>query len=335
MQTSKEIVLKTLEFSGPQRVPNCLWTLPWAEIHYPEELKKIKESFTWDFDATAPTYEKSPETIGDIYKIGVATDAWGCVFENTQEGIIGEVKKPLVTEDDWKDTSKVHIPVEWLTFDADEVNRQCEEKKDKFISGGCCPRPFEQLQFIRGTENLFLDLMYQPPKMMEFIGLMHEFYCELMERWAKTDIDCLNIMDDWGSQNSLLINPKLWLEIFKPLYQDYADIAHSHGKKIFMHSDGYILEIYPDLIDIGIDALNSQIFCMGIDKLEQFKGKITFWGEIDRQDLLPNASVKEINQAVKTVRSILWDNGGCIAQCEFGPGGRPENVFEVFRAWNE
>jgi hypothetical protein len=86
---------------------------------------------------------------------------------------------------------------------------------------------------------------------------------------------------------------------------------------------------------MGVDALNSQIFCMGIDKLEQFKGKITFWGEIDRQDLLPNATVKEINQAVKSVKSALWDNGGCIAQCEFGPGGRPENVFEVFRAWNE
>ena len=335
MHISKEIVIKTLEFNNPERVPNSLWTLPWAESHYPDELEKIKKNFTWDFATISPKYEKTPETVGDMYKIGKSTDAWGCIFENRHEGVIGEVKTPIVTDADWKDTGKVHIPMEWLTFDIDDVNKQCDIKKDKFISGGCCPRPFEQLQFIRGTENLYIDLMFKPEKMMNFLSLMHEFYCDLMEKWAKTNVDYLFFMDDWGSQKSLLINPKIWIDVFKPLYKDYADIAHRHGKKIFMHSDGYILDIYPHLIELGVDAINSQIFCMGIENLEQFKGKITFWGEIDRQNLLPNATIEEINEAVKFVKSKLWVNGGCIAQCEFGPGGRPENVTEVFRAWNE
>ncbi len=335
MQTSKQIVRKTLEFDSPERVPNSLWTLPWANIHYPEELRRIRESFIWDFAKTSPEYKKIPETKGDMNAIGTATDAWGCIFENRQTGVIGEVKTPVVTDDNWEDTQKVHIPTEWLAFDIEDVNRQCVPLNDKFISGGCCPRPFERLQFIRGTENLYMDLMYQPKGLTKFISIMHEFYCEVMEKWAKTDVDYLNIMDDWGSQNSLLINPKLWVEMFKPLYKDYVDIAHSHGKKLFMHSDGYILDIYPHLIEIGVDALNSQIFCMGIENLAQYKGKITFWGEIDRQNLLPNAPVQEINRQVKRVKKNLWDNGGCIAQCEFGPGGRPENVYEVFKAWNE
>jgi hypothetical protein len=141
-------------------------------------------------------------------------------------------------------------------------------------------------------------------------------------------------MDDWGAQSALLISPALWRQYFKPMYRDFAQIAHSTGKKIFMHSDGHILSIYPDLIEIGIDALNSQLFCMGIENLKPFAGKITFWGEIDRQHLLPNGTVNDIDQAVTKVYENLWHNGGCIAQCEFGPGGKPENVRQVYESWD-
>ena len=71
----------------------------------------------------------------------------------------------------------------------------------------------------------------------------------LMRKWAQTDVDCLQMMDDWGSQKSLLISPKLWRQYFGPMYKDYIDIAHNAGKKISMHSDGYTLDILPDLIE--------------------------------------------------------------------------------------
>ncbi|NLF57166.1 MAG: methyltransferase, partial [Candidatus Hydrogenedens sp.] len=60
----------------------------------------------------------------------------------------------------------------------------------------------------------------------------------------------------------------------------------------------------------------------------------TFWGEIDRQYILPEATPDEVADAVAKVHAALWKNGGCIAQCEFGAGARPENVREVFAAWD-
>ena len=155
-----------------------------------------------------------------------------------------------------------------------------------------------------------------------------------MEIWAETDVDGLFFMDDWGAQRSLLISPTMWRELFKPLYRDYIDLAHSKGKKIFMHSDGYIVDILPDLIELGIDAVNSQLFCMGLDSLEEFRGKICFWGEIDRQHLLPKGSRADIENAVKEVYDHLFHTGGVIAQCEFGAGANPDNVRAVFEAWN-
>ena len=70
----------------------------------------------------------------------------------------------------------------------------------------------------------------------------------------------LMFMDDWGAQNDLLISPVRWRKLFKPLYKDYIDIVHHHDKKAFMHSDGNILRVLPDLIELGLDAINSQIF---------------------------------------------------------------------------
>jgi len=334
--TSKEIVLQTIEFRNKeQRVPRQLWSLPWAHDHYPEMMKRLHTEFEWDFSGPAAILKQSGVSKGDPYVVGEYIDEWGCVFTNIHKGVIGEVKHPLITDEDWKDVSKVHFPEEWLSFDIGQVNSECEKLQDKFLTGGCCPRPFEQLQFIRGTVNLYMDLMDPSEGMIEFMKRMHDFYCRLLEKWAKTDVDALNMMDDWGSQNDLLIHPDLWDEYFKPMYRDYIQIAHAHGKKMFMHSDGHILRIIPKLIDLKLDVLNSQIFCMGLENLEQFAGKITFWGEIDRQHLLAEATLEEIDQAVEKVYRTLWRDGGCIAQCEFGPGGNPDNVYRVFEKWTQ
>ena len=332
--TSKELVLRTLEFRNTDgRVPRQLWTLPWAHEHCPEMIKKLADDFTWDFDGPDTRYAVQPITKGDPYGVGEYVDEWGCVFTNIHKGIIGEVKQPLVTEDDWSDAGKVHIPEEFLSFDVDQVNASCAEKKEKFLISGCCPRPFEQLQFIRGTVNLYMDLMDPPAGMLAFIEKMHDFYCRLLTKWAQTDVDALNMMDDWGSQNDLLISPRVWDEIFRPMYRDYIDIAHKHGKKMFMHSDGNTLRIIPKLIDLGLDAMNSQIFCMGVENLAQYRGHLTFWGEIDRQNLIPNGTKADIDAAVRKVYDNLWKDGGCIAQCEFGPGANPDNVYRIYEQW--
>lgn len=336
--TSRELVKATLEFRNTDnRAPRQLWILPWVMFNEPEHYDMILNKYKWDISTPHTVYkEASSVESGAQYECGEYIDPWGCRFTSIKRGIVGEVKVPIVGADDeeWADTSRIVIPEHLLSFDIEQVNKACAQS-DAFLLADCCPRPFEQLQFIRGTENLYIDLMLRPKGMFEFIEKMHDFYCRLLTKWGKTDVDGFMIMDDWGSQNTLLINPEVWREIFKPMYKDYADIAHKYNKKLFMHSDGHILAIIPDLIEIGIDALNAQLFCMGIENLAQYKGKITFWGEICRQHLLPYGSKQDIENAVKAVYENLWENGGCIAQCEYGPGGKYENVAAVYDTWNK
>ncbi len=328
--TSRELVQRTLAFDRPARVPRQLWLLPWAAQHHPAELQDIRGRFPDDLTG-APGFCKSlPPTKGDPYRRGQYVDEWGCVFENLQEGVIGEVKQaPL---DSWSALDRLRVPEEWLTIDPAQINDFCRQT-DCYVLSGACPRLFERLQFLRGTPNLLMDLLEQPPELKTLIDRLHGFYLQILEGWAQTDVDALTFMDDWGSQRGMLIDPLLWRELFKPLYRDYIELAHRSGKKIFMHSDGHILEILPDLIELGLDAINSQLFCMGLDRVSPYAGQITFWGELDRQHILPEAEPSEIPGVVDQMRAALYREGGVIAQCEFGPGARPENVLAYFSAW--
>lgn len=330
--TSRELVEKTLVFDSPQRIPRQLWVLPWAEERYPDVLARLHQEFPDDLVNAPEIYTQTPKRTGEKYKLGLYVDEWGCTFTNSQKGAIGIVQKPRIAE--WGELEDYKAPEETLSVDRKAVNEFCRGC-EQFVLSATMQRPFERFQFIRTMEQALVDLVEQTSELKELLKLIHAHYCKEVEVWSKTEVDAIGIMDDWGSQNALLTSPEIFRKFFKPMYKDYVDIAKSCGKYVFMHSDGYITEIMEDLIDIGIDALNSQIFCMDIKELgNKFRGKITFWGEIDRQNLLPHGRVEDIEKAVALVYEELYEKGGVIAQCEFGLEARPENVIAVFKSWN-
>jgi uroporphyrinogen-III decarboxylase len=185
--------------------------------------------------------------------------------------------------------------------------------------------------------NAMMDIATMEEGVRELLDVIQRYYMEELELWTRTEVDGVKFMDDWGSQNQLLISPELWRKIFKPFYREYAELAHARGKFIFMHSDGNIEQIFPDLVEIGIDAVNSQLFCMDLKRIaREVKGKITFWGEIDRQHVLPSADPEAGRRAVHEVARHLYDpRGGIIAQLEFGLAANPAVVASVYDEWEK
>lgn len=331
---SRGRVIKTLQFEKPDRVPRQVSYLPGAMNNYGDFLRQLMKKYPDDFGATQYESPAKEFTKGSQYEIGTYVDEWGCVWENEQTGVQGEVKKPIL--DSWSKLDSFKPPFHLLGRNMESVNESCA-KSSLFLFGSLCPRPFERYQFLRGTENTFYDIMDQSSQFRKLLAMIHEFYMKELEQWVSTDVDAIAFMDDWGAQNSLLIKPELWREIFKPLYTEYCQIIHKHGKFVFMHSDGYIFDIYEDLIEIGVNAINSQLFCMDICEIgRKFKGRITFWGELCRQKLLPHGTTEQVRAAVRKVYENLSSNGGgVIAQCEAGLDSRLENLEAVYDEWNK
>lgn len=337
-QTSREIVTRCLKFENPERMPRIMSCQPWAEIRYPEVVKRINALYPPDYISPSCVYQPSTRTSGEPYVVGTFVDEWGCVFENLQAGIIGEVKSPQIVDIiDWRACKPPYeiLPADYASA-RDIVNRFCAET-DKFTLAGCCPRPWERMQFLHGTAASMMDVMTPDEGLNDLLRVIHEFYMKELEFWATTDVDCFYFMDDWGSQRQLLIPPRVWRELFKPLYKDYCDLARANGKFTLMHSDGCIAEIYEDLIEIGVNAVNSQLFTMDMaDLASRAKGKITFHGEIDRQHILPSENPQIVRDAVQEVAKHFYDPaGGIVIQFEFGPSANPNNPEIIFNEWEK
>ena len=321
-------MIRTLRFEGVDRPARDVWTLPAAFFGRDDELQAILDQYPSDF---GPSGYKGPVDESPLYEPGEWTDPWGSGWVTLQAGMIGEVKHPAI--DDWSKLAHWKPPDELLGKGFEEVNRTCAQT-DRFTHIGT-PRPFERLQFVRGTENTYMDLAWGVKEVFTLLEMIHEHYMRHAERIVATGVDALFFMDDWGSEHSLLISPEMWVEYFKPLYRDYCDLAHSHGKFAVMHSDGHIMDIYEHLIEIGVDAINSQLFTMPIEEIGRcFKGRITFWGELDRQYILPFGTPEDVHEAVARVKRALWDDrGGVIGQAEFNKGYPLDNIRAFFEAW--
>jgi uroporphyrinogen decarboxylase len=349
-------VIRTLRFEHPDRAPRDLWALPGIEMYRKDELDAMLDRYPLDITRPRVQYGRGAREEGIPHVVGSYVDAWGCVWHVGEPGVVGEVKEPPLA--DWSALDHFKPPYEILdNADFSKVNRNCAEPGDlfsyatgrgaglstlqgqsgSFVLAGTTIRPFERMQFLRGSEAMYLDLGYEPAELYRLRDMVHEFFMRELEMWVQTDVDGISFMDDWGAQYSLLISPKQWRSFFKPLYRDYCDLIHAATKYVFFHSDGHITDIYPDLIEIGVDAVNSQLFCMDVEELgKRFQGQITFWGEIDRQNILPFGTPDDVRAAVRRVRTALDDGrGGMFAQCEWGIGVSAENVAAVFETWLE
>ncbi len=173
----------------------------------------------------------------EMSDVGDIKDAWGSTWRILRQGINGEVKIPAI-----EDISKVQAyqtPLEWLAGEwqkhDDVIDRKIEagRKKNKFIYGGYV-EIFQRMQFIRGTENLLYDLGGEPESAIILRDKVTDYFKQYLRYWLKKDVDAIYFSDDFGTQRSLLISPKMWREIFKPAYQEIMSYGQSVRKIYFL-----------------------------------------------------------------------------------------------------
>jgi hypothetical protein len=333
MMTSRDRVIRTLCHQPVDRVPRDLWVVPAVEMLRDDEVAEM--SFRYPPDVIRPEFHapKANRAHGTPYEVGEYTDAWGCVWQVAKQGMVGEVKgHPLA---DLGQLDGYRPPWELLEkASLSSVNRSAAATS-RFVLAWSEIRPFERMEFLHGPAAVRAALGSGDKAIRGLSAMVHEFSCREAQMWAASDVDGVALRDDWGSNHSLVVPLDAWRDLFKPLYRQYVEILHARDKFTLFHSDGNITEILEDLAEIGVDAINAELSLMDLEWLaEKFRGRMTFWGEIDRQRILPFGTPDEVRAAVCRVRTALdFGQGGVIAQCKWGINVPFKNVAALFEQW--
>lgn len=215
-----------------------------------------------------------------------------------------------------------------------KVNRACETTS-RFVLAQTDIRPFERLQALHGSEATLSGLARGSKELRTLLATIHAACCREIELWAETQVDGVAIGDEWGTADALRIAPELWRDLFRPLYRDYCQVLREKDKFVFFRSSGNIDDIFGELVKIGIDAIHSEWSPMNIEKLaKRYRGKVAFWGGLDRPQVLVDGTPEKIREDVQRVRRALdFGSGGAIAQCPWEAGAPLRNIAVAFEQW--
>jgi uroporphyrinogen decarboxylase len=202
---------------------------------------------------------------------------------------------------------------------------------------------YEICWYMRGLENLFIDMIEQPAILEAIIDRTLEFWLgwfRLFLDEVGDVVDVIMIGDDLAGQDGPLYPPRIYRSIVKPRQKRLVQYIKSRTKaKIWYHSCGSIIEYIPDLLDNGIDILNPvQVSARGMDPRwlkATYGDKLVFWGGgIDSQHILPRATPQEVRQHVRRNVEAFKPGGGYVFNNvhNIQADVPPENVLAMFDA---
>lgn len=189
-------------------------------------------------------------------------------------------------------------------------------KNDYLIIGDIEVTIFSLAHQLAGMEKLLVDMMMETEYVMPLFEACAEYQTQVGLRLIEKGVDAIWFGDDFGTQTSLILPPETFREQLKPLYKRMIDRFKEAKPDIIpiLHCDGAVAELLDDIREMGFEIFNPvQPGVPGHlphDMKERFGEKFAFWGAIDQQDLLPNATDEELENDIIEKISILGKGGG-------------------------
>jgi len=333
-----ENTLRAIRFERPEHIPMIFWINPACWHHYPGELLlEIMAGHPLlfpDFNSqNVSVPELAPwEQAGRPY-----TDAWGCVWETTDDGITGSVTHHPLS--DW-DALQSYAPPDpaqtngMSAIDWSKIKGKILKAKEqgKFGVGSLeHGHAFMRLSYLRGYENLLLDMADREKKLWQLIEIVESFSLAIVQRYIDSGVAMMRYPEDLGMQLGPMLSPEQYRTYIKPVYERLMEPACKSGCLVHMHSDGDIRALADDLIVSGIDALNLQDLVNGIDWIAtNIKGRLCIDLDIDRQQITRFGSPEQIEELIQREVQVLGSpDGGLLMIYGLYPGVPLENVRPI------
>ena len=318
-----------LEHRLGDRIPIDFWATTAVAQHLENKCGRPYTEFLDDYDVDL-RYIEGPVYIGP--QMAPGSDIWGVQRTAVTVGSGGQSESysevtvaPLNGAECPEDVAAYdHWPNADM-FDYDIVEEQCDailhENRVVVFMGDRLNRvaQLKPAMYLRGSENILVDLASQPEIAEAVFRRIREFYLAYLERIllaAKGKIDIVLTGDDFGAQNGLLISADMWRKFIKPGFADYIDLIKRHKTLAMHHTCGSVVDIIPDMIECGLDVLQSiqpEAKGMSLVDLKRMFGKdICFQGGISIQKTMPYGSRYEIRHEVKSIADIAKQDSGYI-----------------------
>lgn len=338
MDTVRQNTLKAIRFERPEYIPVIFWINPACWHHYePEILFSFMDEHCILFPEFNPENESVPEIAPWERADAPYTDAWGCVWETTDEGITGTVTKhPLA---DWKTLGSFTPPdpaetngittMDWSAIKQNILKAKSEGKH--YVGSLEHGHTFQRLSYLRGYENLLLDMTDRETSLLRLIEMVETFNAGIVERYIEAGSAMICYPEDLGMQRGPMLSPEHFRTYIKPIYERIMAPAHKAGCLVHMHSDGDIRDLVDDLVFSGVDALNLQDLVNGIDWIEaNLKGRVCIDIDIDRQQITRFGSPEQIDKLIREeVEKLGSREGGLMMIYGLYPGVPLDNVKTV------
>lgn len=247
------------------------------------------------------------------------SDEWGIEWKAAQyetkfgKGKYTEIVGHPLAQDSAIDTYQPPDPQRpQLYTDAERVIRQF--KSEYWIVGVTVTTVWETAWALRGLEQMLMDLVLNRDLAERILDIPYRYHLAAATKLVQIGVDMIWIGDDVGTQQTMLIAPEQWRQIFKPRMANFVSTLKKINPdiKIAYHSDGNIYSIIPDLIEVGVDVLNPiQPACMDPAKVKKdFGHKLCFWGTMDEQHTLPFGTAKQVQDEVRQRLRTIGKDGG-------------------------
>jgi uroporphyrinogen decarboxylase len=311
--------IRSLQFQGPEYIPISASILPAAWMKHREAMAEIVARHPILF-GEQKLGDRDYDEVSGTYVEGEHVDVWGCVWSNLHTGM-----ESIVTHHPVPTREAVHA----LQMPGEDAG---------------LPHGFMYLRLadLRGFDELMLDFAEEPPELQALIDVVLAYNL----RQARQKLEALpdepqivTFGDDLGMQTALPISPAKWRKYLKPCYIQVYRPFRQAGHHVYMHSDGHIVEIIPDLVDCGVNVINPQVRANGLEALaevckadKEHPGRVCVDLDLDRQ-LFPFCTPAEIDDHVREAVEVLGTpEGGLWLKAEIGFDVPLENVEAICSA---
>ncbi|MCL2445514.1 MAG: uroporphyrinogen decarboxylase family protein [Oscillospiraceae bacterium] len=313
-----EHYIKAMTWDSPTELPISLGVLAafWFELG--DEAFYFAKQYPDFFTNVPNNFEELRNRMPPRWRKGEWLDEWGCVWSNEFEGMDAYVTgHPVKTRED---ILRLQVP---------------ENDVDNLLPHGFM---YLRLLDLRGFEEAMFDFADEAEELQVLIDKVVQYnlkqvdYALTLPKFARV----LWLGDDNGMQTGLAIGAEAWRKYIKPAYTKIYAPIKAAGRLLYMHTDGCIHEIMPDLVDCGVDMINPQFRANGLDNLVRVcRGKIPINLDLDRQ-MFPFATPSQLRDHVRECVESLWlPQGGLGINCELNYDVPLENAAALLDALRE